>query len=84
MKQITLLLAALFLMNGCSDETKEDLKKEISFKTVAYYQEHKELMELRLKECRLMTKMTPSVRQDCDNAKKAARKAVSGKLPEWN
>jgi len=73
MKQITLLAAALLFMNGCGDDTKEEIKKEMSFKTVAYYKKHKDLMEIRVKECKLMESMTPIIEKDCSNAFKAKR-----------
>lgn len=75
MKHITLLAAALLLINGCSDETKKELKQEVSFKTVEYYKSHKDLMELRVKECKLMESMTPIIEKDCRNAFKAKRQS---------
>ena len=47
MKYITILAVALLLINGCSDETKEELKQDVSFKTIEYYKSHKDLMESR-------------------------------------
>jgi hypothetical protein len=75
MKHITLLAAALLLVNGCSDETKKELKQEVSFKTVEYYKSHKDFMELRVKECKLMKSMTPIIEKDCQNAVEAKRQS---------
>jgi len=73
MKKIILLAAVPLFINGCGDNTKEEIKNEMSYKTVEYYKKHKDLLEVRVKECKLMKSMTPIVEKDCKNAIKAKR-----------
>jgi len=65
------------------NKTKVIVKKEESFHTVKYYLDHKELRKIRLKECRNLTKITNTEAKDCDNAKKAARKARQNKTVDF-
>ena len=75
MKTIILLITTLLIINGCSDNQKNDIKEEIkqetSFYTVEYYDQHKDLRVQRIKECKALIKMTNTEEKDCNNAYRA-------------
>ena len=78
-----LILIALLVMAGCSDESKKEAKEAASFKTVQYYLDHKDLREVRLKECRYLKKMTEIDQIDCTNANKAELRSKRYKYTDW-
>ena len=80
----TLLLALTGCGNDEKQEIKETAKEAASFKTVDYYVKHDDLRNLRLKECKLMDKMTPIEKEDCQNARKASMDKQMSKMPQWN
>ena len=84
MKTLTLLTTTLLLMTGCNQEEKSTTKELLSAKTVDYYVKHNDLRILRLKECKLMDKMTPIEKEDCQNASKASMDKQMSKMPQWN
>jgi sulfur relay (sulfurtransferase) DsrF/TusC family protein len=87
MKQVVLITIALLVMAGCSDEGKKEVKETVkeaeSFKTVQYYLDHKDLREVRLKECRYLKKMTEIDQIDCTNANKAELRSKRYKYTDW-
>ncbi len=88
MKTLTLLTTTLLLaLTGCGDDTKQEIKDTVkeatSFKTVQYYLDHKDLREVRLKECKALTKMTDTILTDCNNAATAEMKSKQNKLMDF-
>ena len=71
-----LLLASILLLNGCQEE---------SFNTVKYYRDHPKERNIRIKECQVVSQMTPVQRQDCHNAAEALREpAMGGEMDRAN
>jgi len=74
------VIVSLFLLNGCSDKKEE--KKE-TFKTVQYYDTHKEIRDSRLKECKTMEEMTEMIMIDCEHANTSYSNESRGKPLNW-
>ena len=87
--KITILLIiviVLIITTGCNEDKKQEVKKEvkedISFYTIQYYLDHKDLREQRIKECKALIKMTSTEEKDCNNVETAEYKSKRNKLIE--
>jgi len=71
-------LFTFVVLSGCSKE-----KKEETFKTVSYYDTHKNKRDVRLEECQTMKEMTEIIMTDCANANTSYANESRGVPLNW-
>lgn len=67
-------------LTGCTEESK---KTEDTFRTVSYFDNNKEIRNLRIAECNTLKTMTEIVEKDCSNAKSSKLKDTKSKSVDW-
>lgn len=74
------IISLPFILTGCGEETK---KTEETFRTVSFFDNHKEIRDLRISECKKLNTMTNIIEKDCSNAKSSQIKDTKGKSVDW-
>ena len=69
-----------FALTGCGEENK---KTEDTFRTVTYFDNNKEVRNLRINECNKLNTMTKIIEKDCSNAKSSLLKDTKSKSVDW-
>jgi len=74
------IISLPFILNGCGEETK---KAEETFRTVSFFDNHKEIRDLHISECKQLNTMTKIIEKDCSNAKTSQIKDTKSKSVDW-